>query len=41
MNIIADSTRVCNTEIHYIDESSFVCYYIKKDYEQRILILLH
>lgn len=30
MNIIADSTRVCNTEIHYIDESSFVCYYIKK-----------
>lgn len=30
MNIIADSTRVCNTEIHHIDTLLFLCYYIKK-----------
>lgn len=30
MNIIADSTRVCNTEIHNVDQSPFLCYYIKR-----------
>ena len=30
MNIIADCTRVCNTEIHNVDQSPFLSYYIKK-----------